>query len=352
MLPHLFIRADSTQHIGTGHVMRCLSLAQGWLNKGGAVTFLSHLSDAALHCRIESIGARFIAIEKQHPNPFDLQQTQSCLNTALDSERSIPWLVLDGYHFDINFHQKIRNLGHRLLVVDDMAHLPAYEADILLNQNLHAEKCIYLCQTNPTFLLGSDYVLLRPEFLVHRGLKREIPQVASKLLVTLGGSDPVNATLNVIRALKMLTQTPLEVKVVVGPANPHMPSLVKETQTAPSIQLLHNVTNMAECMAWADLSISAGGSTCWELVFMGVPCLVLVISDNQVDIAHALHTKGIAQTLGWANTLSIAEMSKAIQTLIHSPDKRKEMVFAGQSLIDGYGQDRIIQAMTAYAQGK
>ena len=127
-------------------------------------------------------------------------------------------------------------------------------------------------EAHTRLLLGTRYVLLRREFWPWRGWRREIPAVARKVLVTLGGGDPDNVTLKVIRALAQVEIEGLEAVVVVGPANPHLEELQAAVKDTPHpIRLESNVTNMPELMAWADVAITAGGSTCWETAFMGLP---------------------------------------------------------------------------------
>src|SRR5262245_3347577 len=139
-MPPLLIRADASVQTGAGHVMRCLALAQAWHAQGGVATFLSCDTNKTLQQRILAAGPGYIRLEKPHPDRRDLDTTLAAL-TGLTTQMAVqgtPWLVLDGYHFDTAYHQAIRAAGYRLLVIDDMGHLPEYAADVLLNQNLHA----------------------------------------------------------------------------------------------------------------------------------------------------------------------------------------------------------------------
>ena len=198
--------------------------------------------------------------------------------------------MLDGYHFDPAYQKAIREAGYRLLVVDDTAHLPAYHADVLLNQNIYAPQLTYSYDPHTVLLLGPMYALLRPEFLVWKEWERHIPDTARHILVTLGGGDSDNVTLKVIQALHDIRLPDLEIRVIVGPANPHRDSLVAAIEHGPhSVELLFDVTDMPGLMAWADIAVSAAGSTCWELLFMGLPSLVGVLADNQVPIAEDCH---------------------------------------------------------------
>jgi UDP-2,4-diacetamido-2,4,6-trideoxy-beta-L-altropyranose hydrolase len=218
---NLLIRADAGLQTGAGHVMRCLALAHACRAQGGEAVFLSHCESQALCQRIRELGFELVSLEAPHPAPTDLRTTLSLLaQLTADQWRSTPtFVVLDGYHFDSAYQQAIQDEGRRLLVIDDTGHLPHYAADVLLNHGLLAAQTPYLLNVTTIPLLGSRYALLRPEFLAWRDWQREIPTVARRVLVTLGGSDPHNVTRKVMLALARLAEPDLEVRDVIGPAN-------------------------------------------------------------------------------------------------------------------------------------
>lgn len=344
----LLIRADATTLIGIGHIMRCLALAQAWRDRGGRITFLSNCESDAQRRRIIDEGFNFIPIENSHPDPLDLSVTLENLSAVKNKPLVNQWLIIDGYHFTTDYQKEIKDSGYHLLVIDDYNHLPYYHADILLNQNINAQNFKYSCDDNTTQLLGCKYTLLRREFLKYKGLKREIPEKANKILVTLGGADPENVTLKVIEAIKQLDDPVLDVKVAVGPANPNLKILKKAIHQAPcSIQLLQEV-DMPDLMQWSDIAISAGGSTCWELAFMGVPFLIVVMAQNQEAIAIGLDNAKAAFSCGWFYELSSSNISKQLEKPIEDKKKRKRYSEKGRELVDGLGAERIIGSMRNY----
>jgi len=349
----LLIRADASSKIGTGHIMRCLALAEAWQNRGGTTIFFSYCESKGLRSRIIDEGFTFIPIKKPHPDPFDLKVTLDILqqltkkNSSLLTRHSslmIPWLVLDGYHFDTSYQKAIKEMQYRLLVIDDMGHLPYYHADILLNQNINAEKLSYHCDCNTKLLLGSHYVLLRREFLRWGDRAGKIRDFAKKVLVTLGGADPGNVTLKIINALKILNILDLELKVIVGSANPNTKSIADAMlSTSCKNELLQSVNNMPELMAWADVVISGGGSTCWELAFMGLPTIVLVLGENQLSVADDLGKKGFAINLGWHNTISVVKIAEEFQKLLYDKEKRLKLSQEARKMVDGNGASRVTE---------
>lgn len=361
---HLIFRADATAVIGTGHIMRCIALAQAWQDRGGNVTFLSHCKSDSLQQRIQDEGFEFIPIEKPHPDPSDLTQTLNVQKRYAPISMPYalrPWITIDGYHFTPDYQKTIRDAGIRLLVIDDMNHLPRYHADILLNQNIHAKKLNYSCDKDTVQLLGCEYALLRREFLKYKDQKHDIPDKAKNILVTMGGADSNNVTLKVINAFKLLDDPDLKVKFLVGPNNPHIDTLENAlhnstcallnrdplwgVQSDCSMCLVLNATNMPEIMAWADMAVSAGGSTCWEMAFMGLPSLVITLADNQIGVAEGLAKNGASIDLGWHGSISVKQCCQALKEIVRDKNKRSCLSERGQKLINGKGKQQIIRAI-------
>ncbi len=339
----LIIRADTTPAIGTGHLMRCLALAHSWKARRGQIIFISCCQSQDLQQRMADIALQVVAIDRTHPNPGDWEKTSRVL-----SEHGDAWVVLDGYHFDTAYQKKIRALGNRLLAIDDTAHLDHYEADIVLNQNINAESLLYSTASFTRLFLGTRFILLRPEFDNRLSLKRKVPKVACRVLVTLGGADLDNMTMKVMQALEEIKIDKFEAIIVVGSANPHRQQIIAESRRSQlPMQVLDNVNNMADLMARSDLAVSAGGSTCWELVYMGLPTLVITMADNQLAVAEGLEKAGTVVNLGWHHNLSPAEITQAVYNLALAADKRTQMKRCGRDLVDGKGTQRTLTGMMA-----
>jgi UDP-2,4-diacetamido-2,4,6-trideoxy-beta-L-altropyranose hydrolase len=334
----LVIRADASAQIGAGHLMRCLALAQAWKDTGGQVAFITACQSESLLQRLKEEGFDIHLLARPYPDAGDWEYTKNILAAYPNA-----WVVLDGYHFDEVYQQQVKELGHQLLVIDDMAHLKHYYADIILNQNLHAEQLQYSCEPYTRLLLGTRYVLLRREFLAWKDCKREVPEVARRVLVTFGGSDPENHTLKVIQALQRVDVPGLEATVVIGADNPHADELeAAARQSRIPIQLVHDAQNMPELMAWADVAVSSAGSTVWELLFLGTPTLALILADNQCYIAEQVVELGVGQRLGWARNISDKSLAKAITLLLKDFNLRAKISKDTRQIIDGLGSQRVI----------
>lgn len=337
----LIIRADANWEIGTGHIMRCLALAQAWQDHGGKAVFITQCDSPALKLRLFDEGCQVVDLHNRYPAIKDLEQTIS----VLDSHPGA-WLALDGYHFDSEYQRHIKKSGHPLLVIDDMADLDHYYADIILNQNIYAEQLNYNCEPYTKLLLGTRYVLLRREFLKWRGYKREIPEVAKKILVTMGGSDPDNVTLKVLKALDQVGITDLDIVVVVGPSNPNKNVLLQAIEfSLLSVRLTDNVSNMPDLMAWADMAVITAGSTLWELMYMGNTILSYARNLEQNNILVKLDRMNIIKYCGYVGYAGFASFNTVLRELALSKCIRTNMYYSGMNIIDGCGNIRLLKSL-------
>ncbi|MHC5936951.1 UDP-2,4-diacetamido-2,4,6-trideoxy-beta-L-altropyranose hydrolase [Nostoc sp.] len=337
----LFIRVDASTQIGTGHVMRCLALAQAWQDAGGQVIFVMATEVPDLKTRLKAEGMEVIHL----PLPVQIGSAEDAEATAkLARQLNASWVVVDGYHFGVKYQEIIKEFELKLLFIDDYGHAKQYHADIVLNQNIHAYEGLYINRQSYTqLLLGTSYSLLRREFWQWRGWQRSLPLIAKKLLVTLGGADPDNVTLKVIQGLQQVEVDGLEAVVVVGASNPHYEQLRSASQNLQfPIRLERNVMNMPDLMAWADVAVTAGGSTCWELAFMGLPSLVIILAENQQASTEKLEAMGVVVNLGWHENISTVEIASGIAQLFITAGRREKMTRCSQELVDGKGSNRVL----------
>jgi UDP-2,4-diacetamido-2,4,6-trideoxy-beta-L-altropyranose hydrolase len=328
--------------MGTGHVMRCLALAQAWQDSGGEVIFAMAQVMPAIEERLSSERAEVVRLGVSPASADDaeklVQLTHSCSSTSV---------VVDGYHFDSEYQRYLKEAGLKLLVVDDTAHVDRYHADLILNQNPYATKDLYPdCGPNTRLLLGPNFALLRREFVPRREWRREIVPKGNKILVTLGGSDPANVTARVIRALASTVLDELEIIVVVGGGNPHEELLQQVVSSVRCrITLQKNVSEMPRLMEWADLAISGAGSTCWEMCLLALPAIIIPIAENQVVASEWLSKQGVARVIESSQQDFEEKLSTLVIKLLNASQARATMSAEGAKLIDGQGASRVARAI-------
>lgn len=339
----LLIRADASPKIGAGHVMRCRALAQAWRSsaRGGPVTFAMAPGAPALEALLREEGHQIATVDREPGSAADAGQVGD-LARAVGAR----WVVVDGYVFGEDYQRQVQAAELGLLVLDDHGHAGGYPADLVLNQNLGAPEALYERRGPSTLLLlGLRYMLLREDFLRWRDRAIEVPPRATRVLVTMGGADPDNATLKVLQALAACQGPPPSVQVVAGASNPHLEQLRAHAAAHEGVELLHDVRDMPSLMARAELAVSAAGVTCWELAFMGVPTLLLVLADNQRPGATSAHNQGVAELLGDAASLSPAALTAAVDDLAVSRQRRQSLSDTARRLVDGGGAARVVAAM-------
>ena len=308
------IRVDASIQIGTGHVMRCLTLADALRELGAQSTFICRPHTGHLLDLIQQRGhttkalapandAFTAAADPTHAKwlgtdwASDAAQTQHALG-----DQVMDWLMVDHYALDRRWEQTMRPHTRRIMAIDDLADRP-HDCDLLLDQNLGRQAKDYggLLSRHSQTLIGPTYALLRPEFAQWRGhsLQRRAQPQLKNLLITMGGVDQSNATGQVLDALTHCElPTDLRITVVMGPTAPWLAQVQAQAATMPRpTQVQVGVNNMAQLMAESDLCIGAAGSTSWELCCLGLPAIQLVLADNQKGINTALELAGSVLTV-------------------------------------------------------
>jgi UDP-2,4-diacetamido-2,4,6-trideoxy-beta-L-altropyranose hydrolase len=339
---NLLFRTDASVSIGTGHVMRSLALAQAWQDGGGRASFAMTEATPAVEARLRNEGVEVVRLSVVVGSVADASET-----ARLAREHAASWVVVDGYRFGAEYQASLKGQGLKVLFVDDNGHAGHYSADLVLNQNAHASEALYPDREASTrLLLGPRFAVLRREFAPWREWKRDIPEAARQVLVTMGGSDPGNVTERVIEAI--LSERGLTATVVVGGSNPHLPRLRAVAGKAGSaLQLVENATNMSELMARADIAVAGAGTTSWEMCFLGLPALLIVLADNQRGVADELSRQGIASHLGSSSEVTRNTIARELRKLASSLVVRKSMSERGRYLVDGRGAERVAAAMKA-----
>lgn len=338
----LLIRADAAVAMGTGHVMRCLALAQAWQDAGERAVFAMTEPSSSIRERLMKEAVGILEISASAGSKQDASQT-----AALAREQAAAWVVVDGYQFDADFQRVLKSAGLKVLFLDDYGHAAHYCADLVLNQNLSADQDVYRNREPHTrLLLGPQYCLLRREFNAWWERRREIARAGHRVLVTMGGSDPENFTERAIDALNLIEDDNLEATIVAGGSNARADLLERRSAAmGKKIGLCRDISNMAELMAWADVAVSAAGTTCWEICLMGLPALLIDLAENQTAIAKELGRRGCAIHLGGSRDVSAAKLATQLKSLLSSQEDRQAMSLRGRGLVDGRGTKRVVAVL-------
>ena len=353
----VLFRADASLIMGTGHVMRCLTLADALRDRGADVSFVCREHEGHLCDLIEERGfpvRRLAELQPESQTPShepwlgapwgeDAEQTRAAIRAA---GAAPDWVVIDHYAIDQRWEVALRTSTRRIMVIDDLANRH-HQCDMLLDQNYFPSletRYDALVPRTCKKLLGPPYTLLRAEFGVARKGLRPRDGIVRRMLICLGGADPTNYTPKAIRAFQELNRQ-IEVFVVSGASNPHRAEIDALCEADIRIRSCNQVSSMAELMARADLAISAGGFTSYELAYMGVPSLLLPVSDVQAAVSAEIAARGAAINLGLADRFPHDALVRALSELADSPSRCREMSRIGQTLFDGMGVQRVTDAL-------
>jgi UDP-2,4-diacetamido-2,4,6-trideoxy-beta-L-altropyranose hydrolase len=338
---NLLIRADANVAMGTGHVMRCLALAQAWVDCGGAAIFVFSEMPPALAARLHSENLHARCIDAVAGTVDDARRT-----AALARDVNADWIVLDGYQFGAKYQSTIKDAGCKLLVIDDNGSVDGYCADIILNQNLHAVHSLYQQRAEQSrLLLGSRYCLLRREFRRWCGWKRNTSAEVKKVLITMGGSDPDNVTSRMIQSVSLCDFGPVKITVLVGGSNPHRELLRAQIEGRTDIELVADSDDMPGLLASSDIAIAGAGTTCWEMCLLGLPSILVELAPNQHEIGRGMHELGAGVFLGAANEVSSHAGAALLKALINAAERRQHMSEVAQQVVDGKGAERVVSLL-------
>lgn len=355
-------RADASTQMGTGHVMRCLTLADELRRRGAECGFICREHPGHLGKFISDRGFGLELIYDRadvedsrlsedggtrHSNwlgvgwQVDAEQSRKALG-----EVKPDWLVVDHYALDARWEKQLAPAVGKIMVIDDLADRE-HRANLLLDQNLGRFAYDY-SELLPDYclrLIGPGYALLRPEFTEFRARSISRRQTAklNRILISMGGTDTPNTTAAVLKALQTSAlPSSLHLDVVMGSTAPWLNEVCKLAKISRfNIKVSTNVQDMAERMCLADLSIGAAGSTSWERCVLGLPSIAVSQAHNQSAILEALADAGAAEKLGFP--FDEQELFGILNSFIQEPENLMVMAENAFQICDGLGANRVIE---------
>ena len=351
-------RVDASLQIGTGHVMRCLTLADALVAKGAHCEFIcrEHSGHLIEHIRSKGYTVHSLALHSETDTDLthsawlgatQAQDVQACAHILAHLQPD--WLVVDHYALDARWEGALAEHCSQVMVIDDLADRP-HSCQLLLDQTFGRASEDYqpLVPRGCQLLCGSNYALLRPEFAALRpySLERRAQAPQRELLINLGGVDKDNITGQVLTAL-LASPLPKDcrITVVMGSTAPWLEEVRRQASELPwPNRVLAGVDNMAQLMADSDLAIGAAGTTAWERCCLGLPALMLVLADNQRKVAQSLAGTGAAAVLHGGGELA-PQLAAWLSRLQESPNAMAAMSLAARQVVDGDGAQRIAQLL-------
>ncbi len=361
----IIFRTDSSIDIGTGHVMRCLALADEFASKGAKCEFICRnhtgnvielIRSKGYFCHIlqvedvKNINELFPDLDKVEPAHLNwlgssqINDAKSCVRIL--SSKVTDLLILDHYSIDFRWEREVSKYVGKLMVIDDLADRK-HSCDLLLDQSFgrNYEEYMPLVPYRTKLLCGSQYALLRPEFSLIReySINRRINPKLQELLINLGGVDKDNITGKVLQALdKSNLPNNCKINIVMGMSSPWVENIRKQAQKMSKRSKVYvGVDNMAELMAKCDLAIGAAGSTSWERCCLGLPSIALEIAKNQTFILSKLHEIGAISKISFSENQFDNDLNKLIDRYKNPIELIKTSKIAA-NITDGLGTKRVV----------
>lgn len=355
---HVALRVDASTAMGTGHLRRCLSLAEALTEQGAAVKLVvRRLDSVATHVLQDcAFPVHWLPV----PLPADAPDADGPPHAAWagvawrdDADQTAAalcddapqWLLVDHYAFDARWHDAVREaLGCLLLVIDDVADRPL-SPDILLDHNWandHRAKYSGRLTREPKWLTGPRYALLSA---VYRSATRyEFHPEVRSIGIFMGGTDPGGASAHVLRCLRDEVGFKGSVEVVSTSANPHLGALRAACTASPRTTLTLDLPDLAAFFARHDLQIGAGGGATWERCCIGAPTVAVALADNQVSVLRPLSSLGVVCALDRINADNSAFSSSLMQLILDS-QTRENLCVNALNLVDGNGPTRVVSQL-------
>lgn len=324
------------QTIATGHVMRCLSIAEAARDNGVEAIFI--LADEQAQDLIQSKGFRTIALnstwndlEKELPDLLDLIAKENIEKLLVDS-----YYVTEKYLATLN---KVTSVAY----IDDLNSFH-YPVDTLIAYANYWKKMNYEENYPGTkLLLGCSYVPLRKEFQNQNLPPKLIREKVENLLILTGGSDNWGISENILDHL------PLEqyqnINVICGRYYEQFDYLKTRYRNCTNVHLHKAVDNIIDYMLDADWAVSAGGTTLYELCATGTPTITYSFADNQLDNVKQFAEDGIMQYVGDIRYDKVYENIRTVVESYQEHSYRNQISDKMKQLIDGQGAHKLIRAL-------
>jgi UDP-2,4-diacetamido-2,4,6-trideoxy-beta-L-altropyranose hydrolase len=351
-------RVDASSQIGTGHFMRCLTLADALKQRSTQIRVLSRHLPGHLRDMLAAKEHQFMPLNSSSIESISDDLAQShWLGTSQHadaqdtiqalSDQTWDWLVVDHYALDSRWERVMRTSAARIMVIDDLADR-VHECDLLLDQNLVAQMHTRYVGKVPAgcgLLLGTEYALLPPIYaeLHSRISPRKGP--VRRIFIFFGGADSDNLTGRTLAAFLQLNRPDIEVDVVITASSPHAEAIRRQVAGKGNIDLHSDLPALAPLIAQADLAVGASGATSWERLCLGLPTLVVSLAENQRPIADELNRQGLIRWLGQQDEVDETTIAAVLDELI------QQGVDEGWShrclmVVDGNGVKRVCAALT------
>jgi UDP-2,4-diacetamido-2,4,6-trideoxy-beta-L-altropyranose hydrolase len=360
----IFFRVDSSQKMGTGHVMRCITLANRLRKKGCKCTFICRLHEGNITDRISAEKYKLHGLKTRskitekipqnsklvHADWLQVSQEVDARDTKkILQKKKCDWLIVDHYAIDHKWERLLKPYTQKLMVIDDLADR-YHECDLILDQNLiknYNFRYHELIQKTTKILLGPEFALLQPQYSQLRPKVKPRTNKINRVFVFFGGADNFNLTKKTIKALCKLNVKNYKIDIVCPKISEDLKFSLEQLKASNDVKTFDTVDSLAPFIASADLAIGAGGATTWERLCLGLPSLIITLAENQKPVAKELDRLNLAKWIGHGDVVTSITISECIKYYFSKP-KIKAWSENCLKVVDGCGADRVAETIIGF----
>ena len=317
---NIAIRVDSSQVIGTGHVMRCLVLGHELRSRGCKVFFVCRYFANYMKSRLLAAGFTVFSlnggsapnIESNCDNWIGVTQEVDAKETIeVCSDLNLDWIIVDHYSLSAKWESIVVSfLCAKVVVIDDLCDRP-HMATILVDPGYLRCPVSYrpLVPVDCDLLVGAEYALLQARYSELRSatVLAQRKNSLNSILVSLGGADVKNYSQVVLEHIdRYCAERDIEITLVVGSSNPWVENLVVCIERLKAkVALVIDAPNLADLILRSDLGICTPSTTSLEFCCMGVPMILLRTASNQEYLARSYVSNGVCLLANNYNEITI-----------------------------------------------
>ena len=354
-------RVDASLNMGTGHVMRCLTLAQVLKDNGANVEFICRKHEGNLIDKVRASEFIIHELEVFEETEVDDKLAHSCWLGATQQQdaddcidilkaEKFNWLIVDHYALDSQWQKRLKPYYEKLMVIDDLADRK-HNCNILLDQNLVSNmNCRYddLVENSCQKLLGPKFALLQSAYSkLHKYAK--VRTKVKRIIISFGGNDINNLTEFFIEAFINLNSSDISTDVVISKSSVNFKKIQEMVKNHTNIDLHSDLPSLAELMIKSDLAIGASGSTTWERLCLRLPSIVATLAYNQEETAAELHSRRLIYLIGSSKEVTVKNAEHAMRHFINH-NKENEQMAKMYKKIDGRGVERVSKFILEYKE--
>jgi len=333
----IVFRADGSNSTGAGHLMRCMTIADAFPNKDRILFITNSIESVGM---VNARGYEAIAVSPENIDNIEdeIDEVKNIL-----TGNNTTFLMVDSYRVTDVYLKELRKVTTLGLIEDKGDR--KYPVDLILNYNIFADKkkLNEMYGDEAMVLCGAEYVPIREEFC---RAKYTIYKSVKNVLILTGGGDAFNLAEKFVDYFGN-RKDDIKYHLVCGYYAKDNQSFLAKVSKTGNFTVHYDVSDIWNLMTTCDIAVSAGGTTIYELMTIGVPTIGYIFADNQKPLMDYVHEKEIFPFCGDFREKKDSLFSSIADKIesLNRQDERKRISDFEKSVIAGSGSLYIKEAI-------